>query len=41
MKEEYKDFIGIYDDSVPIELFNIFVKGYDEAKNNRSIIDIS
>ena len=41
MKEEYKDFIGIYDESVPIELCNMFVKGYDEAKNNRSIIDIS
>ena len=31
MKEEYKDFIGIYDDSVPIELCIIFVNGYDEA----------
>ena len=32
MKEEYKDFVGIYDESVPIELCNEFV----EKNNYRS-----
>ena len=41
MKEEYKEFIGIYDESVPIELCNEFVENYEEAKKNRTIIDIS
>ena len=41
MKEEYKDFIGIYDESVPIELCEEFVKNYEEAKKNRTIIDCS
>ncbi len=41
MKEEYKDFIGIYDDSVPVELCNEFVKNWEEAKKNRTIIDLS
>ena len=40
MKEEYKDFIGIYDDSVPVELCNAFVENYEEAKKNRTIIDL-
>ena len=39
MKEEYKDFIGIYDESVPVELCNEFVENYEEAKKNRTIID--
>ena len=30
MKKEYKDFIGIYDESVPVELCNEFVKNYNE-----------
>ena len=41
MKEEYKDFVGIYDESVPIELCNEFVENYEEAKKNRTIIDCS
>ena len=41
MKEEYKDFVGIYDESVPVELCNIFVDNWEEAKKNRTIIDLS
>ena len=41
MKEEYKDFVGIYDESVPVELCNEFVENWEEAKKNRTIIDIS
>ena len=41
MKEEYKDFIGIYDESVPVELCNEFVENFEKAKKNRTIIDLS
>jgi prolyl 4-hydroxylase len=41
MKEEYKDFIGIYDESIPIELSEMFVVNYEEAKKNRTIIDLT
>ena len=41
MKEEYKDFIGIYDESVPVELCNEFVENWEEAKKNQTIIDVS
>ena len=41
MKEEYKDFIGIYDESVPVELCNEFVENWEAAKKNRTIIDIT
>ena len=41
MKEEYKDFIGIYDESVPVELCNEFVKSWEVAKKNETIIDVS
>jgi hypothetical protein len=41
MKEEYNDFVGIYDESVSLELCNEFVKNYEEAKKNRTIIDLS
>ncbi len=41
MKEEYKEFIGIYDESVPVELCNEFVVNFEEAKKNRTIIDLS
>jgi len=41
MKEEYENFVGIYDESVPVELCNEFVKNYELAKKNRTIIDIS
>tara|TARA_Y100000310_G_scaffold166634_1_gene166325 strand:- start:73 stop:708 length:636 start_codon:yes stop_codon:yes gene_type:complete len=41
MKEEYKDFIGIYDKSVPVELCNVFVENWEEAKKNRTIVDLS
>ena len=39
MKEEYNDFVGIYDESVPVELCNEFVDNYEEAKKNRTFID--
>ena len=41
MKEEYKDFVGIYDESVPVELCNDFVNNYEEAKKNRTIMDLT
>jgi len=41
MKEEYKDFVGIYDESVPVELCNDFVNNYEEGKKNRTIIDLT
>jgi len=41
MKEEYKEFIGIYDESVPVELCNGFVENYEEARKNRTIIDMT
>ena len=41
MKEEYKEFIGIYDESIPVELCNEFVENYELAKKNRTIIDLS
>ena len=41
MKEEYKDFIGIYDESVPVELCNAFVENWEEAKKNETIIDLT
>ena len=39
MKEEYKDFIGIYDESIPVEVCNVFVDNWEEAKKNRTIIN--
>ena len=39
MKEEYKEFVGIYDESVPVELCNVFVDNWEEAKKNQTIID--
>jgi hypothetical protein len=41
MKEEYKDFIGIYDKSVPIQLCDQFVDNWEEAQKNKTIIDCS
>ena len=41
MKEEYKDFVGIYDESVPEDLCNMFVENWEEAKRNRTIIDMT
>ena len=41
MKEEYKDFVGIYDESVPVELCEEFVKNFEEGKKNRTIIDLT
>ena len=41
MKEEYKEFIGIYDESVPVDLCNDFVNNYEEAKKNQKIIDMT
>ena len=41
MKEEYKDFVGIYDESIPVGLCDEFVKNYEEAKKNGTIIDVS
>ena len=39
MKEEYKEFVGIYDESVPVDLCNVFVDNWEEAKKNRTFID--
>jgi len=41
MKEEYNQHIGIYDESVPLELCNGFVENWEEAKNNQTIVDLS
>ena len=41
MKEEYKDFVGIYDESVPVELCNLFVAQWDQAKENGTFVDVS
>ena len=41
MKEDYKEFVGIYDESVPIELCNEFVENYEKAKKNRTVVDLS
>ena len=41
MKEEYKDFVGIYDESVPVDLCNLFVENWEVAKKNETIIDLS
>ena len=41
MKEEYKDFIGIYEESVPVELCEVFVTNWEEGKKNRTIIDLT
>ena len=41
MKEEYKDFVGIYDESVPVDLCEGFVENWEKAKKNRTIIDLS
>ena len=40
MKAEYEQFIGIYDDSVPVELCDEFVTNYALAKKNNTIIDL-
>ena len=41
MKEEYKEFVGIYDESVPVELCNEFVDNFEQAKKNETFIDTS
>jgi hypothetical protein len=41
MKAEYDQFIGTYDESVPIELCEEFVTNYDVAKENRTIINLN
>ena len=41
MKEEYKDFVGIYDRNIPVKLCNEFIENYEEAKKNRTMIDLS
>ena len=41
MKEEYREFVGIYDESVPVELCNDFVNDYEKARKNRTFIDLS
>jgi len=40
MKAEYKEFIGIYDDNVPVELCEEFVENYALAKKNETVIDL-
>ena len=39
IKEEYNQHVGIYDGSVPVELCNVFVKNWDEAKKNETTIE--
>ena len=41
MKEEYKDFVGIFDESVPVKLCNDFVNSYEVAKQNQTVIDLT
>ena len=41
MEEEHKDFIGIYDESIPKELCDEFIDNYETAKKNETIIDLS
>ena len=41
MKEEYREFVGIYDESVPVDLCNAFVENWEEAKKNETIIDLT
>tara|TARA_Y100001949_G_C15981338_1_gene328497 strand:+ start:600 stop:1214 length:615 start_codon:yes stop_codon:yes gene_type:complete len=41
MKEEYRDFVGIFDESVPLELCNEFIDNYETAHKNRTFIDLS
>ena len=41
MKEEYREFVGIYDESVPVDLCNVFVKNWELAKKNNTIIDLT
>ena len=38
---EYKDFIGIYDESVPVKLCEEFVNNWEEAQKNNTIIDLT
>ena len=39
--EEYREFVGIYDESVPLELCKIFVENWETAKKNLTIIDLN
>ena len=39
MDSEYKEFIGIYDNSVPVEVCEEFVTRWDEAIDKRTIIE--
>ena len=39
MDIEYKEFIGIYDNSVPVELCEEFTSNWDEAIEKRTIIE--
>ena len=41
MDEKYEDFVGIYDNSVPVDLCNLFVENWEVAKQNSTIIDLS
>ena len=41
IKEEYNQHVGIYDGSVPVELCEMFVDNYEEAKKNSTIIDMT
>ena len=38
MKEEYKDFVGIYDKSIPVELCNTFVEWFEWCSTNNLTI---
>ena len=39
MEEHYEDFIGIYDESVPVDLCNSFVENWEVAEKNQTIVD--
>tara|TARA_R100000656_G_C3939803_1_gene126519 strand:+ start:71 stop:697 length:627 start_codon:yes stop_codon:yes gene_type:complete len=41
METDYRDFVGIFDNSVPVELCSEFVANYEIAKRNRTFIDVS
>ena len=39
MEEHYEDFIGIYDESVPVDLCNSFVENWEVAEKNQTLVD--
>ena len=39
MKIEYKDFVGIYDNSIPIKICEDFVENYETSEQNVELGD--